>query len=56
MKQQHEREAVAMETQPLLVKVWCRMFLTWHHAIKGDGALANEVLTNGIMIPHQETH
>lgn len=29
---------------------------TWHHAIKGDGPLANEVLTNGVMIPNQEAH
>lgn len=49
-------EAVTMETQSLVVTVWCLMFLTWYHAIKGDGALANEVLTNGIMIPHKETH
>lgn len=31
-------------------------FLTWHHAIKGNSALANEVLTNGIMVPHKKTH
>lgn len=53
MNHQQQREAVAMETQSL---VWWLMFLTWHHAIKGDGALANEVLTDGIVIPHKETH
>lgn len=53
MNQQHEREAVAMEIISGSNGV---MFLTWHHAIKGDGALANEVLTNGIVIPHKETH
>lgn len=30
--------------------------LTWHHAVEGNGALADEVLANGVMIPHKETH
>lgn len=30
--------------------------LTWHHAVEGDGALADEVLADGVMIPHEETH
>lgn len=30
--------------------------LTWHHAVKGNGALADEVLTNRVMVPHEETH
>lgn len=29
---------------------------TWHHAVKGNSPLANEVLANGVMIPHKETH
>lgn len=30
--------------------------LTCHHAVEGDGALADEVLADGVMIPHKETH
>ena len=30
--------------------------LTWHHAVEGDCALADEVLADGVMIPHKETH
>lgn len=29
---------------------------TWHHAIKSNGPLANEVLANRVMIPDQEAH
>ncbi len=31
-------------------------YLTWHHAVEGDGALADEVLADGVMIPHEEAH
>lgn len=32
------------------------MCLTWHHAVEGDGALADEVLADGVMIPDEEAH
>lgn len=37
-------------------KAGASLFLTWHHAVKGDGALADEVLPDGVMIPYKETH
>lgn len=30
--------------------------LTRHHAVEGDGTLANEILSNGVVVPHEETY
>ncbi len=43
-------------TYQLHPKAGASPYLTWHHAVEGDGALADEVLADGVMIPHEETH
>lgn len=45
-----------VEGGQLHLKAGASPWLTWHHAVEGDGALADEVLADGVMIPHEETH
>lgn len=32
----------------------CELSPTWHHAVEGDGPLPDEVLADGVVVPHEE--